>query len=61
MVHVDAKDYRKVDQHDTLQQSDVSLGNIWVDKIIVHMEVSHTTMSPAMAVVLIFFVRVTVS
>ena len=56
MVHVDAKDYCKVDQHDTLQQSDVSLGNAWVDKIIVHMKVSLSTMSLAVAVVLIFFV-----
>lgn len=56
MVHVYAKDYRKVDQYDTLQQSDVSLGNVWVDKIIVHMKVSLTTMSLTMAVVLIFFV-----
>ena len=56
MVHVDAKDYRKVDKHDTLQQSDVSLGNVWVDKVIVHMKVSLTTMCLAMAVVLVFFI-----
>ena len=61
MVHVDANNDCKVGQHDALQKSNVRLGNLWVDQIVVHMEVSLTSVGLTVSIVLVFFIGVAVS